>query len=193
MRQLIAQASWRPVDDYGLEHLHLTKTANGNHRVDSFLVREIDGHVFSAVYVIHCNPDGTFRALELKVITDEVRTLFLSIDEHGVWRNETDEALPDLSGCHEIDISVTPFTNTLAIQRLNLGIGQSQDIEVVYIQLPDLVVEKALQRYTYWGLRNNKPIYQYESLSSGFTAELPLDEHLMVLDYPELFTRILPH
>ena len=193
MRQFIAQASWRPLDDYGLEHLHLAKTANGNHRVDSFLVREINGHVFTAVYVIHFFPDGTFRALELKVITDEVRTLFLSIDENGIWRNETDEEQPYLSGCYEIDISVTPFTNTLAIQRLNLAIGQSQDIEVAYIQLPDLVVEKSIQRYTYLGMQNNKQTYKYESLSSGFTAELLLDEHLLVLNYPELFTRVLPH
>jgi hypothetical protein len=44
--------------------------------------------------------------------------------------------MPQLGGAIDIDISITPFTNTLAIRRLNLRRGQSEEIIAVYIRVP---------------------------------------------------------
>ncbi len=77
-----------------------------------------------------------------------------------------------LDGCTDVDISVTPFTNTLPIRRLNLDQDESTEIETVYISVPELQVETAIQRYTCLdSLDDEGGRYRYESVPSGFTAE----------------------
>jgi hypothetical protein len=48
----------------------------------------------------------------------------------------------------DVDISITPFTNTLPIGRLKLHTGESQEILAVYICMPDLAISTDRQRYT---------------------------------------------
>lgn len=87
----------------------------------------------------------------------------------------------------DVDIQATPLTNTLPIRRLDPKDGESVDIRLAYIRIPDLTVAPADQRYT--ALRSGS-LYRFESLESGFTADLPVDEDGFVLDYPGLFRRL---
>jgi hypothetical protein len=82
---------------------------------------------------------------------------------------------------------VTPFTNTLPIQRLKLKQNEAQEISVVYVSVPDLGLSKFDQRYTCISEGKAGGIYKYESLNSGFTSELKIDEDGMVIDYPGIF------
>jgi uncharacterized protein len=88
----------------------------------------------------------------------------------------------------DIDISITPFTNTLPIRRLNLQSGQSQEILAVYIHLPDMAITTDRQRYTCIEAGQR---YLYESVDSGFTREIEVDAHGLVTSYPSLFRRLL--
>jgi uncharacterized protein len=96
--------------------------------------------------------------------------------------------LPQLAGAIDIDISITPFTNTLPIRRLRLQTGQSQEILVAYVQLPGLAVTTDRQRYT---CREPDRRYRYESLDGDFTREIEVDGHGLVVTYPGLFRRVL--
>ena len=58
---------------------------------------------------------------------------------------------------------------------------------MVYIGLPDLTVSKLEQRYTCLSLDQDGGIYRYESLKSGFTADLKVDTDGLVVDYPDIF------
>ncbi len=102
-----------------------------------------------------------------------------------------------LDGCTEVDIMITPFTNTLPIRRLNLNLGESREISVAYIGLPGLKLSHMQQRYTCLSHDENGGTYRYESLKSGFTAELRVDTDSLVVDYPNIFEmdakRRLPH
>jgi hypothetical protein len=92
-----------------------------------------------------------------------------------------------------VDIQVTPFTNSLPIRRLGLETGQSADIRVAYVPVPELDVRPAEQRYTCLdapGPAGGR--YRYEGLFRDFTAELPVDGDGLVLDYAETFRRIWP-
>ena len=53
--------------------------------------------------------------------------------------------------------------------------------------MPDLTVFPSDQRYT---AIDSTLLYRFESIESGFTAELPVDEDGFVLDYPGLFKRL---
>jgi hypothetical protein len=87
-----------------------------------------------------------------------------------------------------VDLSITPFTNTLPIRRLSLPTGQTAEILAVYIQLPSLAITTDRQRYTC--LEAGKR-YRYESVDSDFTRDVEVDEHGLVVTYPGLFRRVL--
>ena len=88
----------------------------------------------------------------------------------------------------DVDLSATPFTNTLPIRRLGLRGGQAETIRVVYVRFPGLEVTLERQRYTCLepGRR-----YRYESVDSDFTREIEVDPDGLVVTYPGLFRRVL--
>ena len=104
------------------------------------------------------------------------------------WYNGQNAHLPELDGCTDIDIRLTPFTNTLPINRLHLPLEGSKDTTVVYFNLPAGEVKPVKQTYTRLG--NHR--YRYENHSTGFTAVLETDEDGFVIDYPGIWQRVYP-
>ena len=138
-------------------------------------------------YAITCGPDWQVRsfALSCRLMGSNAR-LTGRRDAEGRWYGEDGQELPDLAGCTEIDIRITPLTNTLPIRRLGLSEGESAEVKAVYIRVPELTMEPMRQRYTNLGGGR----YRYENLASGFAAEITVDEQGLVVDYPTAFTRI---
>lgn len=85
-----------------------------------------------------------------------------------------------------IDISLTPFTNTLPINYLNISENNSQKIDVLYIDVLKHQIRPVQQQYTRTAV--NK--YLYENIESDFKAEISVDEMGLVTSYPELFEKI---
>jgi hypothetical protein len=136
-------------------------------------------------YTITGDVSWRVRKVEIELSRKEEK-LRLESDGLGRWSNESG-AVPDLDGAIDIDISVTPFTNTLPIRRLGLDAGQSAEISVVYITVPDLNISLDNQRYT---CVIPDKLYRFESLDSGFVREIETDEYGLVLLYPGLFKRV---
>jgi uncharacterized protein len=184
---MIRSVFWRPLDEIGLEHL-LFERAHDAIRADGLILQTRRGKAFRARYRIEAASDWTMRACDIS-IEGSGRRLALRVDESGCWRDETSKAaLPALAGCREVDIQVSPFTNSLPIGRLTLGAEQSAEILAAYIAVPELTVTPARQRYT----RLGDALYRYEGLGTGFAAELPIDDDGLVLDYPGVFARLDP-
>lgn len=93
---------------------------------------------------------------------------------------------PDLKEAVEVDISISPLSNTLPIRRLNLAVGESADIITAYLALPDFTVTTDPQRYT----RLSKREYLYESRDSEFWRTITVDDTGLVINYPGLFQRL---
>ncbi len=134
-------------------------------------------------------------------VTREVRLRYIGgpelhvvSDGQGHWHDRlTDQPLPDLDGCFDVDIGVTPATNLLPIKRLQLSDQTSRDILAAYVPLPSQIEgaflpRPAKQRYTCLSLGRR---YRYEGLFRDFSAELEIDAHGLVLDYPDTFRRVL--
>lgn len=92
---------------------------------------------------------------------------------------------PDLADARDVDLSVSPVTNTLPIRRLGLSQGASAAMTMAYIDVSQWAVLTDPQRYTRTGERT----YLYESLDSDFRATITVDEAGLVVDYPGLFAR----
>src|SRR5579864_761026 len=180
---------WVPSTGAGLEHLHLLQQVEGN-VIDSVVIGVEHEIPFRLWYEIHTGKDWKVRQCTLRLLGSGNQEVTLHADGEGQWTDAAGVALSALDRCIDVDISVTPFTNTLPIRRLSLQPGQSSDLLVAYITVPELEVKMMQQRYSCLEHRADGGLYRYESLSSGFTRDLLVDAQGLVMDYPGIWKRI---
>jgi uncharacterized protein len=116
------------------------------------------------------------------------RQLRLRREPSGRWLADGRE-LEACRGALDVDLGVTPSTNTSAIRRLGLAVGASAELTPTWVRFPQLAIEPLPQRYTRLGERT----YLYESLRDGvvvFHARLEVDGTGLVERYEGLFERI---
>jgi len=176
---------WTPLQQAGLEHLHLIENETGA-SADGLVLGIERAIPFRLHYQIRM--DSTWHVRECHLQAE--KSLHLYADGQGHWTDDTGTALPELDGCLDIDISRTPFTNTLPIRRLGLAAGEQAKILVVYITAPDLSIRPFPQRYTCLTRTDTDAIYRYESLEGTFTADLPVNSQGLVIDYPKGWKRV---
>lgn len=171
---------WRGLEGGSSEYLAFQALADG------FAAEGV--HVddeFGITFRVEIDARWRFRSLTL-VMVGEGRWLTLERDGDGNWfRGGQGEPLHFLEAAQEIDLSVTPFTNTLPIRRLGLAVGESAEIMTAYVDFPSLEVTADPQRYT----RLSEFVYRFESIDSDFQADITVDEDGFVVDYPGLFMR----
>jgi hypothetical protein len=139
---------------------------------------------FEIDYSVEC--DARWRTRAVRVDGTDARSLILRADGNGAWTDGDGASIPAPAGALDVDISATPFSNTLPIRRIPLGIGQSVDIITAYIDVPGLVVSASPQRYTRLGPNR----YRFDSRDADFSREITVDDEGFVVDYPGLFVRV---
>ena len=138
-----------------------------------------------ANYEIYCDDNWlTNRVKVERTLGNDTKSLTLNVQSHGRWRSSGQE-LPELRGCPDVDLAVTPATNTLPIRRLGLGIGRSESVIAAWVKFPELAIQPLPQRYT----RLAKNTYRYES-DTGFSTEIGVDDLGLVTAYPGGWERI---
>jgi len=184
---LIQAALWRRLDEQSLEHGRLLELPDG-YLLDGRVLTVVDGRPAEAHYAVLCDRDwSTLSAHAQLVQGTSVRRVQLRRDQQDQWWRD-EERLPSLDGIRDVDLAITPATNTLPIRRLALAIGESQSTDAAWVQFPSLAVERLPQRYT----REAELLYRYESRGGAFTAELQVDEHGVVVRYGSIWERVEP-
>ena len=178
-------ARWQDWSGLGIQHLVLNE---GPQEIvaEAAVIATEDGLRFAARFRIVCDGSWRVRRVEAGIVGDDRRIELVS-DGAGHWRDGAGVPQPDLDGTIDVDLPITPFTNTLPIRRLDLRTGQSADIRTVYIALPGFTVTTDLQRYHCLEAGRR---YRYESLDSDFVREIDVDSDGLVLTYPDLFRRV---
>ena len=145
---------WQPWTGPGLESLKLVEDADGV-RVDSVAIGMDDGRPFAIRYAIRCDAAWHVRDVEIAEPRGRSTTLALASNGMGRWTDGSGDHVPALDGCLDVDLSATPFTNTLPIRRLALAPGWATEITVVYVDVPVLRIGVSRQRYRCltWGPR----------------------------------------
>jgi len=182
---------WSPWSEPGLEHLCLRQD-DDKILADGMILRVSENNPFRVHYKIRSDAEWRVREVDVNLLNDKGRHIKLNADGRGHWTDGSGNPILSLNGCFEVDISATPFTNTLAIRRMRLKPGESSEIVVAFIAAPEMEVKPSRQRYTCLEFSSAGGIYKYEDegLFRGFTADLPVDSEGLVLDYPELFRRV---
>ena len=176
---------WKNLLLNGVDYCALWHTAEGLLLKGTVVGVLKDQQPMMASYEISCDENWLTHRVEIeRTIGSDMKTLSLSVESRGVWRS-TGQELREIQGCDDVDLAVTPATNTLAIRRLNLQVGSSASIIAAWVKFPDLTVQPLSQRYT----RVAQNTYRYES-NTGFSAEIVVDELGLVTAYPGGWERI---
>ena len=170
----------------GTEHLELRERPDSI-EVDGLVIAHVDGEALRLAYRIRCDPDWTARRLEIGRHGLGAPLVFQS-DGHGRWIDGAGTELPELAGCVDVDITVTPFTNTLPIRRLVWEPGQARDLSMAYLVVPEMTWRPSHQRYTCLERDADGAVFRYES--GSFRRDLRVDEDGLVIDYPGFWRRI---
>lgn len=167
-----------------IENCVVTMSEKGT-EITSVIIGSSGEKPFRLDYSIRTNQKWETLFFDIKSQFNDKRVeLSFESDGKGNW---TDHGRPleEFKGCLDIDISLTPFTNTLPIRRLGTKLKTEQEIKVIYFDILNQLVRPNLQEYT----SLTDFCYQYRNVDSGYEALLTVDELGLVVVYPAQFTR----
>jgi hypothetical protein len=145
-----------------------------------------EGQPMEICYQISCDSDWKTREVAVRQRHGLVESNLTLSANDKTWNRADHGRLPELAACIDVDIDLTPATNALPINRLNLAVGKSAEIQAAWIRLPALAVVAARQRYD----RLSENTYRYTSLASGFQAEIEVDRFGLPIRYGNIWQRI---
>ena len=178
---------WRRSDGLTLEVLRLDDI-DGGPRARSWVI-DASSRPFAVEYDWTLDASWRTVSLQVRLHEQDIRTLTIERAGDASWRVDG-AARDDLEGCHEVDLSITPFCNTLALRRFGPPPGGAGELTALYVECPALTCVPSRQRYE----RRGPVTFVYIDLGEqrGFEAELTVDEDGLVREYAGLFERIEP-
>lgn len=155
--------------------------------VKSTIVGCSDGIPLKAEYEIQLSKNWLISSATIKTrLGNGEQSLQLVHNGHGKWFGN-DREWKHLEGCLDIDISLSPFTNSLPLNRVQPEHLQEIKIAVVYIDILHFAITLEKQSYT----RKADQLYGFSTERGDFTANIETDELNLVTRYPTLFERLL--
>jgi hypothetical protein len=175
---------WSGIEYNSLENC-LVRTTDMGAEINSVIVGGYGEKIYRVEYQIRTNQNWETIFVEIKSQHSNIRDHFaFQSDAKGNWALNGKSA-NQFQGCIDVDIPLTPFTNTLPIKRLNTQKGEESEIYVLYIDLLERQITPVRQKY----IRLSDTQYHYENIPNDFEANIEVDELGYVVDYPTLFTR----
>ena len=172
---------WRRLDRTGMERATLESTPDGFRLAGTVLLVEPDGPI-EIRYSVLGDSEWRIRTVGAHVQTAKGdRRLALNGDGSGTWSAGDDPVL-ELYGALDVDLAWTPATNTLAIRRLDLEVGESTEAPAVYIAFPAHEIERRTHRY-----ERLTPL-RYRYWSGDFQTDLTVNDEGFVVAYPGRWT-----
>jgi|SRR5688500_15405299 len=175
---------WTGREYHSIENCLVTSTTYGT-EITSVIVGCYEEIIYKVDYLIKTNQNWETILLEINCrCNNQTQLIRFEGDGKGHWMSNGIKA-NQFDGCIDVDIPLTPFTNTLPIKRLHLNQNQSQEIKVIYCDLLDGHVKVVRQKYTCLSITK----YHYENVPKDFESTIQVDEFGFVVDYPTLFVR----
>lgn len=175
---------WKGIAYQSLEYFNL-KENNENYIVESRIIGSYKKQIYNVSYNLTIDKNWTIQEFNIESEVNTVKNRLIGKKLQNNW--EINNAIdPGFKDFIFIDISLTPFTNTLPINHSHIPKGGSQEIKVIYIDVLNNIIKPAPQLYT----RISEDQYRYENLLSDFKADILVDENGLVVNYPGLFEKM---
>ena len=187
---------WQNKDeaDYSIEYFNLT-SENGINTMKGTVILLLDQVPTLVYYEIVSDKYWKTRSVKIsqQMPDNKNMSIDLRVSQEQNWREyDTHTSSPRstiidfVSGLYDVDLQVTPATNSLPINRLRLKEGESRKIDVVWVGFPGLTLDRQEQKYS----RINNRYYKFEIPSTGFRAQLEVDKLGFVINYDTLWQRL---
>jgi uncharacterized protein len=119
---------------------------------------------------------------------DGLDRVTLTADALGHWTLDGRD-WDELEGCLDVDVSISPLTNTLVVRRLGLEVGEERSIDVAWLDVPSLAVARVTQTYRREPDGPHGLQYVYADPTYGSFA-FGTDPFGVVREYQGLFARV---
>lgn len=185
---MLKKLIWKNEEQFGCEHFSLRKEDTRFLAKGTIIYVEedkTDAHIVE----YQVNLDLNWITKELKIVIDGHDSLDLRSDCKGCWYDINGNEMDRLAGAIDIDISATPFSNSLPINRIEWSPDQECHFEMVYISIPSLEVKKVPQSYKYISNEDNKKFFNYRCYD--YETTICVDGDGTVISYPNVFSRVL--
>ncbi len=184
---------WQRLNEPGLEQCSLIVFGNAEPMLEGYIIAALDERPIRVEYTVKCDSAWSTYDVSVRCFFPDtsISSFQLSRDDESYWKRidlahpATAVELPEVTGCLDVDLGITPSTNTLPIRRLNLSVGESAEVTAAWVRFPDLSVEPLRQRYT----RLDANCYRYES-DTGFSTDLTVDDLGLVMSYAGGWERV---
>jgi hypothetical protein len=175
---------WTGIEYHSLENCIVTITDKGS-EINSFIIGTYTNELYRIEYRIRTNQYWETTFFEIKSqLYNTVEIIDFRKEGKDSWYVN---GQPDgkFNGCIDIDISLTPFTNTLPINRLTLSEKEGEQIKVLYVIVLRRKMMPVQQKYT----KLSQTDYKYENVPNDFESVIVVDDLGLVVKYPGLFKR----
>lgn len=173
--------TWLGIDSISVEHFTNIEK-EGSFHCKGELVGNKNNRIYGVEYQVVTTSNWETRFFDIRC---QEGHRYFQLSGHKLndqWIIDEQE-YPHFKECLDIDIALTPFTNTLPINRLNMAIGESKIIPVLYINPLEENFTLVQQEYT----KLSENTYHYKNIWSDFEATITLDAEGFVTEYPGLF------
>lgn len=147
-------------------------------RLTGTVLKAMAGAPLEVRYVV--DVDRSFATVRAEVRVADGGSLVLESDGRGRWTTEGRD-LRFADGCIDVDLEISPATNTLPIRRLHPKVGETVTPRALWVRFPSLSAEPIEQSYE----RLSETEWRYSS--GDFSAELECDADGLVKRYGDLW------
>ncbi|WP_426479615.1 putative glycolipid-binding domain-containing protein [Chryseobacterium sp. CBSDS_008] len=175
---------WQGIYYQSLEYFNL-QSDDETYTVESKIIGCHEDKMYAVNYRILIDKNWVVQNFLIESEINKIKRTFSGKRDQDQWEINND-LHPEFNSFKFIDISLTPFTNTLPINNLKLSEKSSQKIDVIYIDVLNHHIKPVQQQYT----RTSIDKYLYENIENDFKAEITVDAKGLVISYPKLFEKI---
>jgi uncharacterized protein len=173
--EVVSSVLWQSPDDRSTELCRLVATSSG-FALEGLVLVPIEGEPARVEYHVDADRQWIARGAHL-VIESPGSIKVIDLAHQGDAWTVDGHPREELDGCVDVDLRVTPATNTLPIRRLELDVGQRAEVRAAWVAFPELEVEPLEQSYE----RLSEDTYRYRS--GAFEADLVVDRAGLVIRY----------
>ncbi len=151
---------WKNEEQFGCEHFNMIVEEKSYSAKGTIIY--VDGRTSNAHIVEYkIDLDANWFTKKLRIVMDDHNSLNLMSDGKGTWFDKDGKVIDKLKGAIDIDISATPFSKSLPINRIDWFLNQQEHFEMVYISIPSLEIKKIPQFYKYIRTTGNLRYFKY--------------------------------
>ena len=170
-------AIWRRIDMPGHEAVRIYEGEEGWY-LDGSSVFLFEGNPCRLEYLVECDSEWRTRFATVDgFVGDDVVAIEIEVDG-DVWYLNGEE-IPEVEGCEDVDLNFSPVTNLLPLKRLNLKVGEGQEVRAAWLRFPSFTLEPLEQIYE----RVGEMQYKYRS-KTGFETVITVDRNGVAVNYP---------